>query len=99
MPNLTVMHQDQLQPPYRGGQPVSGGPAVEDHGRVVTATMQAAAFYRRAILANPRSFESHLSLGLLLARQIAEAHGGAVSLQGRADHVGAQAVVRLPLRS
>jgi nitrogen fixation/metabolism regulation signal transduction histidine kinase len=38
-------------------------------------------------------------VGLLLARQIAEAHGGAVSLQGRADHVGAQAVVRLPLRS
>jgi len=48
MPNLTVMHQDQLQPPYRGGQPVSSGPAVEDHGRVVTATMQAAAFYRQA---------------------------------------------------
>ena len=48
MPNLTVMHQDQLQPPYRGGQPVSGRPAVEDHGRVVTATMQAAAFYRQA---------------------------------------------------
>jgi hypothetical protein len=48
MPNLTVMHQDQQQPPSRGGQPVSNGPAVEDHGRVVTATMQAAAFYRQA---------------------------------------------------
>ena len=29
----------------------------------------AAAFYRRAIEANPTSFEAHLSLGLLLARQ------------------------------
>jgi tetratricopeptide (TPR) repeat protein len=29
----------------------------------------AAAFYRRAIAANPNSFESHLALGLLLARQ------------------------------
>jgi hypothetical protein len=48
MPNLTVMHQDQQQPPSRGDQPVSDGPAVEDHGRVVTATMQAAAFYRQA---------------------------------------------------
>ena len=42
------MHQDQQQPPSRGGQTVSDGPAVEDHGRVVTATMQAAAFYRQA---------------------------------------------------
>ena len=30
---------------------------------------EATAFYRRAIVANPNSFESHLSLGLLLARQ------------------------------
>ena len=29
----------------------------------------AAGFYRRAVTANPRSFEAHLSLGLLLARQ------------------------------
>ena len=29
----------------------------------------AAAFYRRAVEANPNSFEAHLSLGLLLARQ------------------------------
>jgi predicted Zn-dependent protease len=29
----------------------------------------AAGFYRRAITANPKSFEAHLSLGLLLARQ------------------------------
>ena len=48
MPTLTVMHQDQQQPPSRGGQPVSDGPAVEDHGRAVTATRQAAAFYRQA---------------------------------------------------
>ena len=30
---------------------------------------QAAAFYRRAVEANPNSFEAHLALGLLLARQ------------------------------
>jgi hypothetical protein len=48
MPNLTVMHQDRQQRPSRGSQPVSGGPAVEDHGRVVTTTIQAAAFYRQA---------------------------------------------------
>ena len=29
----------------------------------------AAALYRRAIAADPKSFEAHLSLGLLLARQ------------------------------
>ena len=43
------MHQEQQQPPSRRGQTVSDGPsAIEDHGRVVTATMQAAAFYRQA---------------------------------------------------
>ena len=42
------MHQHRQQPPIRGGRPVSEGPAVEDHGRVVTATTQAAAFYRQA---------------------------------------------------
>ncbi len=31
--------------------------------------VDAAALYRRAIAANPKSFEAHLSLGLLLARQ------------------------------
>jgi tetratricopeptide (TPR) repeat protein len=37
----------------------------------------AAALYRRAIAANPKSFEAHLSLGLLLARQkdLQEARG------------------------
>lgn len=47
MSNLTVMHQEQ-QTPGRGARPVSDGPAVEDHGRVVTASMQAASFYRQA---------------------------------------------------
>ncbi len=48
MPKLTVMHQDQQQPSVWGGQPVSDGRAVEDHGRAVTTTVQAAAFYRQA---------------------------------------------------
>ncbi len=48
MLNLTVVHHEQQQPPSPGSQPASDGPAVEDHGRVVTTTMQAAAFYRQA---------------------------------------------------
>jgi nitrogen fixation/metabolism regulation signal transduction histidine kinase len=35
-------------------------------------------------------------VGLVLARQIAEAHGGSVALAGRSDAPGAEAVVRLP---
>jgi hypothetical protein len=48
MPKLTFMHQDQQRTPVPVGQPDSDGPAVEDHGRAVTATMLAAAFYRQA---------------------------------------------------
>ena len=51
MLNLTVVHHEQQQPPSPGSQPASDGPAVEDHGRVVTTTMQDAAFYRHALLA------------------------------------------------
>ncbi len=36
-------------------------------------------------------------IGLVLARQIAEAHGGTVLLRTRAGGVGAEAVVRLPI--
>ncbi len=46
--------------------------ALFDAGYVADAQNRlddAAALYRRAIAANPRSFEAHLSLGLLLARQ------------------------------
>jgi tetratricopeptide (TPR) repeat protein len=46
--------------------------ALFDAGYVADAQnrlVDAAALYRRAILANPNSFEAHLSLGLLLARQ------------------------------
>jgi hypothetical protein len=42
------MHREPEQPTARRGQPTSAGPAVEDHGRVVTANIEAAAFYRRA---------------------------------------------------
>jgi signal transduction histidine kinase len=37
-------------------------------------------------------------IGLALARQIAEAHGGEASLASRADKRGAEATVRLPMR-
>lgn len=46
--------------------------ALFDAGYVADAQNRledAAAFYRRAIAADPQSFEAHLSLGLLLARQ------------------------------
>ena len=46
--------------------------ALFDAGYVADAENRlddAAAFYRRAIAANPKSLEAHLSLGLLLARQ------------------------------
>jgi hypothetical protein len=42
------MHRDPEQPTARRGRSASAGPAVEDHGRVVTANVQAAAFYRQA---------------------------------------------------
>jgi hypothetical protein len=42
------MHRDLQQPNIPRGQPASAGPAVEDHGRVVTANIEAAAFYRQA---------------------------------------------------
>ena len=70
------MHQDQQQPPSRGGQTVSDGPTVEDHGRVVTATMQAAAFYRQAqqavdsaqtVTALRRAVNADLAFGLAIA--------------------------------
>ena len=46
--------------------------AVFDAGYVADAQNRledATAFYRRAVAADPKSFEAHLSLGLLLARQ------------------------------
>jgi two-component system nitrogen regulation sensor histidine kinase NtrY len=38
-------------------------------------------------------------IGLVLARQIAEAHGGEITLQSRFDHPGATAQIRLPIRA
>jgi nitrogen fixation/metabolism regulation signal transduction histidine kinase len=38
-------------------------------------------------------------IGLVLARQIAEAHGGEVTLQSRPDRAGAAARIRLPIRA
>jgi hypothetical protein len=43
-----LMHCDPVKPTARRGQGPSAGPAVEDHGRVVTANIEAAAFYRQA---------------------------------------------------
>jgi signal transduction histidine kinase len=36
-------------------------------------------------------------IGLVLSRQIAEAHQGELTLQNRADRTGCQAFLRLPL--
>ncbi|HKN20848.1 MAG TPA: tetratricopeptide repeat protein [Terracidiphilus sp.] len=56
---------------YLAAHPTDAG-ALFDAGYVADAQNRlddAAALYRRAIAANPKSFEAHLSLGLLLARQ------------------------------
>ncbi len=56
---------------WLAGHPQDGR-ALFDAGYVADAQNRlddAANFYRRAIDANPKSFEAHLSLGLLLARQ------------------------------
>ncbi len=37
-------------------------------------------------------------IGLVLSRQIAEAHGGALILQNRAEAPGCKALLKLPLR-
>jgi hypothetical protein len=47
-PNLIAMPQGPEEPAASGGQMAHPGPAVEDHGRVLTASIQAAAFYRQA---------------------------------------------------
>ena len=36
-------------------------------------------------------------IGLVLSRQIAEAHGGTLTLENRPDETGCEAVLRLPL--
>jgi signal transduction histidine kinase len=36
-------------------------------------------------------------IGLVLSRQIAEAHGGSLTLENRTDHQGCRAYLRLPL--
>jgi hypothetical protein len=46
--SLIVMHHDRERPNTRRVQSASAGRAVDDHGRVVTANFQAAAFYRQA---------------------------------------------------
>jgi hypothetical protein len=47
--NLIIVHRDQERPNTSPVQSATAtGPAVEDHGRAVTATIQAAAFYRQA---------------------------------------------------
>lgn len=57
--------------PYLAAHPTDAR-ALFDAGYVADAQNQlddAASLYRRAIAADPKSFEAHLSLGLLLARQ------------------------------
>jgi C4-dicarboxylate-specific signal transduction histidine kinase len=43
--------------------------------------------------------KSGTGVGLVLARQIAEAHGGSLELRNRTDAIGCQAEVRIPVVS
>jgi two-component system, NtrC family, nitrogen regulation sensor histidine kinase NtrY len=43
--------------------------------------------------------KSGTGVGLVLARQIAEAHGGSLELRNRTDVIGCQAEVRIPIAS
>jgi signal transduction histidine kinase len=38
-------------------------------------------------------------IGLVLSRQIAEAHGGTLTLENRADRQGCRAILRLPVHA
>jgi hypothetical protein len=70
------MHQEPEQPVGRRSQPAFAGPAIEDHGRVVTANIQAAAFYRQAQQAMD---SAHAVTALRLAVKADPAFGLAVA--------------------
>ncbi len=62
------MHRERERPNIRLGQSASAGPAVEDHGRVVTANIQAAAFYRQA----QRAADASVTVKALLQAVLAD---------------------------
>lgn len=77
--------------------PVSDRPAVEDHGRVVTATMQAVAFYRQAqqavdsaqtVPALRRAVNADPAFGLAVADLDAITQGAPAPLQRPPDETG-----------
>jgi signal transduction histidine kinase len=60
----------------------------EGHGLANTANLFVPFFTTKA---------SGSGIGLVLSRQIAEAHGGTLTLENRADGAGCEARVKLPL--
>ena len=91
MAKLTVMHQDRQQPSRLDAQSASGGSAVEDHGRVVTATRQSAAFYRQAqqamdtdqtVIALRRAVDADPGFGLAVADLEAITHASPSPISG-----------------
>jgi hypothetical protein len=74
--NLAIMQPIQGQPPSHRNHLAATGPAVEDHGRVVTSNQRAAAYYRqaqqavdlrRATTALRRAVNADRAFGLALA--------------------------------
>ena len=70
--------------------------AVRDHGSGVDPQDRDRIFRRFERATNPRNV-SGLGLGLFISRQIVEAHGGRLTVEG-AQGGGARFVVALPLR-
>jgi hypothetical protein len=89
---MVAMPEDPEEPAARRGQSTSPGPAVEDHGRAVTANTESAAFYRRAqqaidtydaVTALRRAVRADPGFGLAVADLAAITEASSPAMSGR----------------